>query len=158
MELEDKNMKKSQVIMVWLLPLIVVVGLFVPVLGYLVAAMIAFFSVFSFFNGRFWCWNFCPRGAFLDIVISKVSLNKPVPTIFTNQHFRLALFVSFMIFAIFRLIRGQGDLIVVGTVFVGMCLFTTAISILLGILTKHRAWCTICPMGFLQEKIHGFNK
>jgi len=38
------------------------VGLFVPVLGYLVAAMVAFFSVFAFFKGRFWCWNFCPRG------------------------------------------------------------------------------------------------
>ena len=42
-------MKKSQIIMIWFLPLIVVVGLFVPVLGYLVAAMAAFFSVFAFF-------------------------------------------------------------------------------------------------------------
>jgi polyferredoxin len=41
----------------------------------------------------------------------------------------------------------------IGSVFVLMCLLTTIISIILGIRTKHRGWCTICPMGTLQEKI-----
>ena len=46
----------------------------------------------------------------------------------------------------------------IGSVFVVMCILTTIISIILGILTKHRGWCAICPMGFLQEKIGKINR
>jgi polyferredoxin len=46
----------------------------------------------------------------------------------------------------------------VGAVFVVMCLITTVISIILGVSTKHRGWCAICPMGFLQEKIGRIRK
>ena len=72
-------MKKTQVIMVWFLPLIVIGGLFIPWLGYLVVAMMAFFLALSFFAGRYWCRNICPRGAFLDIVIAKASRNRSFP-------------------------------------------------------------------------------
>lgn len=151
-------MKKSQLIMIWFLPLIVIGGLFVPLLGYLVVGMMAFFLGLSFFMGRFWCWNLCPRGAFLDIVISRLSPNKPVPRIFALRHFRLLIFVLFMVFIIFRIIRTGGNPILIGSVFVGACLLTTVIAIILGVLTRHRGWCAICPMGFLQEKIHGLSK
>ena len=140
--------------MIWLLPLIVVGGIFMPLLGYLVVAMMAVFLIMSFFIGRYWCWNLCPRGAFLDIVLSKVSAQKPVPKIFAKQWFRWSVFVLLMSFVIFRIVRTGGNLILVGSVFVGACLLTTAIAIILGIRTKHRGWCTICPMGFLQEKIY----
>jgi len=146
-------MKKTQVTMVWFLPLIVVGGLFVPLLGYLVLAMMAFFLVLSFFKSRFWCWNLCPRGAFLDIVISRVSRNKPVPGIFPRQWFRWLIFILFMAFLVLRILKSGGSLVAVGAVFVGMCLLTTAIAIVLGIATKHRGWCVICPMGTLQEQI-----
>jgi len=143
-----------QWIMIWFLPLIVVGGIFVPLLGYLVVAMMAFFLTLSFFIGRYWCWNLCPRGAFLDIVLSRASAQKPVPKIFVKQWFRWSVFVLLMSFVIFRIVRTGGNLILIGSVFVGMCLLTTAIAIILGIVTKHRGWCTICPMGFLQEKIY----
>ena len=146
-------MKKTQLIMVWLLPLIVAGGLFVPLLGYLVVAMMAVFLTMSFFIGRYWCWNLCPRGAFLDIVISRTGLKKPVPQIFAQQPFRWLVFIALMTFVAVRLVRSGGNLIAIGSIFVGMCLFTTAIAIILGLLTRHRGWCVICPMGFLQEKI-----
>ena len=146
-------MKKTQLIMIWFLPVIVIGGLFNAWLGYLVVAMMAFFLALSFFTGRYWCWNLCPRGAFLDIVISKISANKPLPIIFTRQQFRWLVFILLMAFVIFRIIRTGGNLFMIGSVFVGMCVFTTVISIILGVLTKHRGWCAICPMGFLQEKI-----
>ncbi|HDZ76572.1 MAG TPA: 4Fe-4S binding protein [Candidatus Omnitrophica bacterium] len=38
-----------------------------------------------------------------------------------------------------------------------MCVITTIISIVIGIVTKHRGWCMICPMGTLQEKIAKVN-
>lgn len=146
-------MKKTQIIMVWFLPLIVIGGLFYPLLGYLVVAMMAVFLTLSFFKGRYWCWNLCPRGAFLDIVLSRVSLNRPLPISFAKQWFRWAIFFLFMGFLIFRIIRTGGDLIAIGAVFVGICVLTTLISIFLGIIIKHRSWCAICPMGTLQDKI-----
>ena len=146
-------MKKTQLIMIWFLPLIVIGGLFYPFLGYLVVAMMAIFLTLAFFKGRYWCWNFCPRGAFLDIVLSKVSLNKSLPKSFFKQWFRWLIFVLFMSFLTFRIAHTGGRLIAIGSVFVVMCILTTVISIVLGILTKHRGWCMICPMGTLQDKI-----
>ena len=139
--------------MVWLLPIIVIGGLFEPLLGYLVVAMMVFFIILSFFKGRFWCWNLCPRGAFLDIVLSKVSRKKPLPKFFTKEWFRWSIFALFISFLVYRIIQAGGSLIAIGTVFVLMCILTTIISIVLGIQTKHRGWCLICPMGTLQEKI-----
>lgn len=151
-------MKKSQVIMVWILPLVLIGGIFYPLLGYLALAMMVFLLILSFFRGRYWCWNLCPRGAFLDIVLSKLSRNKPVPKIFTNQRFRWMIFVLFMTFLIIRLLRAGQSLIAIGIVFVTMCLITTIISVILGAMTKHRAWCIICPMGTLQDKIGKLSK
>lgn len=147
-------MKKTQWVMVWLLPLIVVGGLFYPLLGYLVVAMMAFFLTLSVFKGRYWCWHLCPRGAFLDIAMSRVSANRPVPKIFARQWFRWVIFVVFMAFLSWRILGTGGNFIAIGAVFVSMCLLTTAISIILAGATKHRGWCVICPMGTLQERLH----
>lgn len=146
-------MKKTQLIAVWGLPLIVIGGLFYPALGYLVLVMIFFFTTLSFFRGRYWCWNLCPRGAFLDIVLSRISCKRPVPRIFFKQHFRWLVFILLMAFLLFRVTRTGGDPVLIGGVFVGMCLLTTIVAIFLAIITKHRAWCMICPMGTLQETI-----
>ena len=149
-------MKKSQLIMVWLLPIVVIGGLFNPVLGYLVVAMMAFLLVLSFFKGRYWCWHLCPRGAFLDIVLSKVSCKRPLPKLFAKQRVRWLVVILFMCFLIFRIIRTSGNLVAIGAVFVSMCLLTTIVSIVLGVVAKHRSWCAICPMGTFQEKISSF--
>jgi len=151
-------MKKTQLIMIWFLPLIVIGGLFNPLLGYLVVAMMAFFLALAFFANRYWCWNLCPRGAFLDIVISKLSTSKPLPAAFVKNWFRWLVFISFMGFVIYRLARAGGNFFLIGGVFVSMCIITTVISIILGVVSKHRAWCAICPMGFLQQKIAKVNR
>ncbi len=139
--------------MVWLLPLVVIGGLFNPALGYLVVAMMGFFITLSFFKGRYWCWHLCPRGAFLDIILSKFSRNRRVPGLFSKQWFRWVIFALFVSFLIYRIIRSGGSFLAIGSVFVLMCITTTVISIILGVATKHRGWCAICPMGTLQEKI-----
>lgn len=139
--------------MIWFLPLIVIGGIFIPWLGYLVIAMMAFLLTLAIFKGRYWCWNWCPRGAFLDGVLFKVSFNKPAPRSFSKQWFRWVIFILFMCFLSYRIINTGGNLIALGAVFVGMCLMTTVIAIVLGLVTRHRSWCTICPMGTLQEKI-----
>ena len=146
--------KKSQLIMVWLLPLIVIGGLFVPVLGYLVVAMMAFLLVLSIFKGRYWCWHLCPRGAFLDLGMSKFSPNRPMPRLFTRQAFRWLVVAGFMAFLAYRIIQSGGTFIAIGSVFVGMCILTTVIAMILAVILRHRTWCAICPMGTLQETIY----
>ncbi|MCG8430970.1 MAG: 4Fe-4S binding protein [Candidatus Omnitrophica bacterium] len=147
-------MKSSQKIMIWFLPLIVIGGIVEPMLGYLVLAMMVLLLTQSFFKGRYWCWNLCPRGSFLDIVLSKVSAKRPLPGFFTKQWFRWLIVVLFMSFLALRIIRTGGNFIAIGSVFVVMCGITTIISIVIGVITKHRGWCMVCPMGTLQEKIH----
>lgn len=150
-------MKKTQLITIWFLPFILIGGLFNPLLGYLVLAMMVFFLILSFFAGRYWCTNLCPRGAFLDIVLSKISFNRALPKIFVRPGFRLLVFILFMSFVIYRIISTGGNLFLVGAVFVSMCIITTIIAVILGITTRHRGWCAVCPMGFLQERIHKLN-
>lgn len=146
-------MKKTQLFMVWLLPLIVIGGIFYPLLGYLVIGMMAFLLVLAFFRGRYWCWNLCPRGAFLDISLQGISRNRPVPGIFLKQWFRWLVFIFFLSFMALRILRTGGNPVAIAAVFVSICLLTTLIAVVLGIATRHRSWCVICPMGTLQAVI-----
>lgn len=147
-----------QMVMVWFLPLIVIGGLFLPLLGYLVLAMAMFFLPLSFFKGRFWCWNLCPRGAFLDIVMTKLNRNRPFPLFLTKRWFRWSIFFLFISLLIFRLLRTGGNLILIGAIFVSMCILTTIISVVLAVFWRHRSWCLICPMGTLQEQLGRIGK
>jgi len=146
-------MKKAQLIMVWFLPLIVIGGFFYAMLGYLVLVAILFMLVLSIYKARYWCWNFCPRGSYLDLGLSKISRNKAVPKVFTKQWFRWMFFTLIMSLFTLQIIRTGGSVKAIGLVFVIMCAVSTIIATILGITMKHRAWCMICPMGLLQEKI-----
>ena len=135
--------------MIWFLPIIVIGGLFFPGLGYFMVAMMAFFLVLSFFKARYWCWNLCPRGAFLDIVMSKLSRNKPIPAVFAKNWFRLGVFVLLMELLTLRIIRSGGHLLFIGAVFVGICLVTTIISIILA--EELQRICESCPREVIQN-------
>ncbi|MDP2911347.1 MAG: 4Fe-4S binding protein [Candidatus Omnitrophota bacterium] len=146
-------MKKAQLIMVWFLPLVVIGGFFYPMLGYLVLLAILSMLILSIFKARYWCWNFCPRGSFLDLGLSKISRNKAIPRVFTKPWFRWMVFVLIMSSFMLQISRTGGSIKAIGLIFVIMCAVSTVIATILGIATKHRAWCMICPMGLLQEKI-----
>jgi len=150
------NRKILQSIMIWLLPVIVIGGLFFPLLGFLVFFMMLFFLTLSYFKGRFWCSHLCPRGAFLDLILSKFSLRKKIPRIFLSTWFKWLFLAAFMAFFVLQLVVSPKNPVAVGFVFVRMCLITTIIAIILGIPLKERAWCAICPMGTLQTKISSF--
>jgi ferredoxin-type protein NapH len=149
----ENFMKTTQKIMIWLLPVILIGGFFWPVLGYLVVGMIAFFLVLSLFMQRFWCWYLCPRGAFLELVMSYFSFRKNTPRIFMSLIFRWSVLALLMTFLIYRITMTGGDLLLIGAVFVSMCTLTTIIAIIFGITFKPRSWCVICPMGTMQETI-----
>lgn len=143
--------------MIWLLPLIVIGGLFYPVLGYMVIAMMVFLLSLSFFKKRYWCWNLCPRGAFLDLIIGPLSRNKKIPGVFFKRKFRLVVLIVLMASLLVRVSLASGPA-AVGLIFVTMCLVSTIIASVLGLFFSKRAWCAACPMGFLQEEIHNLNK
>ena len=76
-----------------------------------------------------------------------------MPKIFTKTWFRWVVFFMLLSSIAFRIIKTEGNLIAIVAIFVSMCLITTIISIIIGVSTKQRGWCAICPMGTLQEKI-----
>lgn len=139
--------------MVWLLPVIVIGGLFNAYLGYLMVAMMAVLLGLAVFRGRYWCWYLCPRGAFLDLVMQKVSAKKPAPRFFTRQWFRWTVFVLFMIVLVLRIVAAGGNRMAIGAIFVSVCIVATVIAVVLIFISTHRGWCMVCPMGFLQEKL-----
>ncbi|MEN9206964.1 MAG: 4Fe-4S binding protein [Gloeomargarita sp. GMQP_bins_69] len=145
--------KPSQWGMVWLFFLIAVGGLFQPLLGYLMLAMMLFIPFEAYFHGRYWCGNLCPRGAFLDIFLARVSPRRPYPRLFRSKLLRWGIFVLVMSGFVVRLSYAWGDWLAVGGVFVSMCVVTSTVAIALGLTYNERAWCAICPMGTLQESI-----
>ena len=148
------NKKISQRIMIWFLALILFGGLFFPLLGYLVFFMMLFFLVLSYFKGRFWCSFLCPRGAFFDLVLSKISLKRKIPVFLHKPKVKWTIFFIFMAFFVLQFLISRKDIFSLGFVFVRICIITTILSIILGIPINQRTWCAICPMGTLQTKIH----
>ena len=151
-------MKKKQSIMIWILPVILIGGVIYPLIGFAVAGMVFFFLILSIFKSRYWCWHLCPRGSFLDIVMSRFSPNRSMPKFMTRDWFRWSVVVFFGVFLTYRLARTGGNLAAIGSVFVGICTITTIIAIVLGVTMKHRGWCMMCPMGNIQEKIGRIRK
>ncbi len=142
--------KTGQMVMWWLLPIIIFVGIWWHYIGYIVLAMMIFFLTLSVFKGRYWCGWFCPRGSFLERILKFVSMNTPIPSFAKNLVFRSAIFCGMIAFMLHRLIQTNGDLDKIGFVFVIMCIATSIIAIILGIIYNPRIWCAFCPMGTLQ--------
>lgn len=150
--------KPSQWATIWLFPLIAIGGLFYPLLGYLMLVMMILLLGLAYFKSRYWCGNFCPRGAFLDIVQSQFTLNRPWPRLFNRKGFRWFVFGLFMTIFVSRLMASGGNLVAIGGVFVSMCIVTSILAIIFGTATRPRAWCAICPMGTLQEQLGRWGK
>jgi len=148
-----------------MVPLISIGGLWFHKLGLLLLGMMIFFLIFSYFKGRFWCGNLCPRGAFVEIFIKPISFYGKIPPLLSSKYFRLAVVIVFM--TIFSLrtraafINGINTVDALdkwGFVFATLCLITTVIAVIVGVIFSPRAWCTFCPMGTLQKSIYSLNK
>ncbi|MFO8081109.1 MAG: 4Fe-4S binding protein [Armatimonadota bacterium] len=141
---------------------VVIGGLFYPPLGLIAAAMMVTLLILSLFRGRYWCGNLCPRGAFLDILVRRMSPGRRFPAWARSLWLRasvLVLLMSGFAWSLANLPVGNADEFVggvygmVGAVFVRLCLITTLGAIFLAIVSQHRAWCAVCPMGTMQNII-----
>jgi ferredoxin-type protein NapH len=68
---------------------------------------------------------------------------------------RWVIFAAMMGFMVWRISQNAGDWRHWGLVFWTMCVITTAIGVVLGILLHPRMWCAFCPMGTMQNAIGG---
>lgn len=135
----------------WVLLTFLIAGMFYPAVGLLaIICMLAPVAV-SFFKGRYWCGNFCPRGSFYDHILAKFSPQKPIPAIFRAKFFRVVVLLLIMTAFSLQMYFAWGDLAAMGMVFLRVILLTTLVGIVLGLFFHQRAWCAFCPMGSLAS-------
>jgi polyferredoxin len=149
-------------IAVGVLVAVVVGGLFYPPLGLIAAAMMVTLLVLSVFRGRYWCGNICPRGAFLDLIVRRISPGRDVPGWARSLWLRAGILVLLMSGFAWQLANlplttapdmPGGVYGLIGAVFVRLCLITTLGAIFLALVSQQRAWCAVCPMGTMQNLI-----
>ena len=144
-----KRRRSRQILLWWILPFILIAGWRFPVLGYFIPlCMVAGVGV-ALFRGRYWCDWLCPRGSSLDLVLSRVSLKKKIPALFRDMKFRIMVMAVLMTVLVTQLPHSWPSVDGMGRVFVVMLSITTAVGVILGILTHQRNWCTYCPVGTL---------
>jgi len=130
-------------------------GIFYPKLGYFLLLVFATLMIIAPFRGRWFCGNLCPRGSFVDFWLAPISRKVEIPPILKSMKIRVPIFILLMGFMIFRIIGTNGIVDKIGMVLVTICILTTAIAILFGVLIAPRAWCSFCPMGTLQRTAGG---
>lgn len=145
----------------WLMvPTIALGGLWYPWLGLLMLPMMIFLLGLSYFRGRYWCGNLCPRGSLLENIIRPMSSAKMIPPMLISNRWRytvLAVFIgvfSYRTYNVFSALSGWDAWMRFGYLFATLCLWTSIIAITLGIYYNPRTWCSFCPMGTLQNEIH----
>jgi polyferredoxin len=140
----------------FLVPVVVItlaLGWKYPLVGYSVPVVMLMGFVGGLFNGRYVCGNLCPRGSFFDRVIAHISFHKTIPAFVRQMPLRWAIFAAMMTFMVWRISLNAGDWRHWGKTFWMMCVITTAIGVVLGILFHPRMWCAFCPMGTMQNAL-----
>lgn len=133
-----------------LLPVVIITGLFFPLVGLFAFVCMAGAVILSIYKGRYWCYSFCPRGVFLDEFISKFSFKRPVPQILKSNFSKVFWVVFFMFMMVLNAAKSKGNLYEFGKGIVLLLWFTTLLAMAGGILFKARTWCIVCPMGTMS--------
>lgn len=142
-----RNILASVVIIVLLF------GYHFPALGYIVP-VVMFSGLFtSFFKGRYFCGNYCPRGSFLDKLISKISPSKKIPKKFFDYKVRGVVLVLLMSNMTYQIAQNPTSFNHIGLVFWQLCLVTTGIALFFALFIHERTWCAICPMGTMESLV-----
>jgi ferredoxin-type protein NapH len=148
--------EKTAAIIWWQLPVVAVGGWFWPYLGYLlIPCMIAPIAIGTI-RGRHWCGWFCPRGAFFDYVMARVSGTRRPPAWMTGSAFRVVLVALLIGLMAAQIASVWPNPRAIGLVFVRLLAITTVAGIALALVFDARAWCSVCPMGSMASWVsHG---
>lgn len=108
--------------------------------------------------GRFWCGWLCPRGAFLEYALDRISRKSIIPGLLRTKGFKLfivsimAIMFLMVLLGLNPLLTSEDKLASIGGFIVFICIVTTLImSIPLGIIYMPRTWCSFCPVGYAQS-------
>lgn len=149
--------RRGMKMILWtILPAVIILGFFVPVVGFSLLLCMAGAVGVSFWRGRAWC-DVCPRGAFLDIVMKPIGGKRPIPRLLRSTGFRILVLAFVMGMMGTRLAMTWGDYSAMGFVFITLLTVTTVVGLILALFFNPRTWCTICPMGSMATWI-GKNK
>jgi len=138
-------------ILIWALPLVAIGGLFYPVLGFALILCMLGPAVVALFRGRYWCGWICPRGAFADLVLSRVSPHRQAPAVLRRTWLRVALLAFLMTVLGVQLALAWGRVGGMGMAFVRILIVTTLAGVVMALIWHERAWCAVCPMGSLAS-------
>ena len=133
-------------------------GLFYPYLGLGTAGVAGFLVFQSIFNGRKGCTKFCPRGIFISIFMPFISLNRQIPKFMLGKKAKYIVLAIFLALLSFRLFNAGWNLAQIGSVMISMCITSTVIAVILGVLFKPKSWCTVCPLGTIQTMTFNTSK
>ncbi len=153
-----RTVKRRRIIQWCLAPVVVVtiaLGWKYPLLGFSVPVVMLAGVIGALVNGRYVCGNLCPRGSFLDRIISPLSRKGPIPGWLRNAVLRWIIFAALMGLMVVRAMANPADLRHWGSVFWLMCTVTTTLGIVGGLAIHPRAWCALCPIGTMQGAIGG---
>jgi len=166
MPAETVAQRRSPAIELWrriavgVLFIVVLGGLAYPPLGLVAAAMMVTLPALSALRGRYWCGHLCPRGSFLDLLVRWISPGRRFPAFLRRLRVRLVVLVLLMSGLAWSLanlpLESASDVPggvygLVGALFVRLCLITTLGAVFLALVSQERAWCSICPMGTMQN-------
>jgi polyferredoxin len=128
-------------------------GYFFPVVGLVVPLMILGALILNQRSKRTFCSTLCPNGRFFSSGLSKVSRRNRLPRGLYSSEIRRML-CGFMLFCVINLlVRSGGSVAQIGRVFWAIYLLSVGLGTLMGLFFKPRSWCSICPMGTLQDTI-----
>jgi polyferredoxin len=126
-----------------------------PYLGFVVPVVMAAGLIGASYRGRIVCGKLCPRGSFFDTWFKPLGGSARVPAMLIEPRFRWSVLVLLFSFMFLQLAADVGSVAHWGTVFWRVCLITSIIALVVGVLYRPRAWCTFCPMGTIQGAIAG---
>ncbi|SCG82600.1 iron-sulfur cluster-binding protein [Proteiniborus sp. DW1] len=149
----------------WILTVLVAIGgQWEPKLGLIVIFIMAGLTITAFFNGRYWCGNFCPHGSLFDKVILPISKNKKIPNFLKSKFMIIGFLIFFMANFIRRILKifqawGTYDFLdKLGYLFSNTYLMVLIVGGILAIFINVRTWCQFCPMGTIQKLSYKLGK
>jgi ferredoxin-type protein NapH len=135
----------------WIMVVFLAIGFYYPAVGILALICMLGPVIMSFYRGRFWCGNFCPRGSFYDAVVSRISPHREIPAFFRHPWWRLFMVGFIMVMFSIQAYFAWGSMEAMGMVFIRLILVTTAVGLVLGVIFHQRTWCSFCPMGTMAH-------
>lgn len=125
-------------------------GIIYPVVGFVMLICMGAAVLIAPWRGRLWC-DVCPRGAFYDLVIKRLGIDRPIPKFVRTPAFRVFMMAVMMAVLGLQLSRAWGDWPGMGGAFVTLLVVTTVIGLAFAAAFNPRSWCSFCPMGSMAH-------